>query len=974
MPVYTKKDIQENKTSKKTLPIVFLCIFSILFINLLFNLLPFINAFMLGVFGLLYYVGCVCGITFSSLAIAEKKVALPKKLILEFSLWFFFFVMIIHLATSGKFLSLSYGKYIAEGYYYKYTAGGVLFSILAYIIPYLTHVVAAYVLNSIGLVVLTALIIEYYLKEREHKAVIINKTTDDEETETQSDESESTDMEVQPQRYDNDIFVQDEVESKAESPKPDYESNKEKAKILLGLKKQSEVEIETKKPVKQAEEDDGVYNYAKAKEAGVSPSGYILTPNTYEDMTRGSRKPSKIYHDEVEVTDEQPVTQSKLKAKTLSERDAKNLEFLRASKGYYSNTDEEQSKDIYDDSLTLNDFDNNRQSYITKINNVDNAYNNVSQQVENFDKDVLQDEEISFDNFDVEEPQLSEEIEDEYVAPQEEKVKSIDEYISSTNVEKQDDYKPKFTASPYTMESKDDEIVEAKSVEQVEIIPIKETPKPKPKYRKPSKYIRPPLDLLRTIPQDDMQVTEKEEEKGRMIEEVLANFKIPANISNIIKGPAFTRYELTIPAGQGIPVRRVGQYADDIAMAIQSKGKLRLLLPVAGKNAFGVEVPNESVSAVGLKELLESRNYQKSTHPLTFALGKDITNECIVSNLEKCIHILLAGTTGSGKSVCAHTILLSLMYKTSPDELKFLLIDPKKVEFTKYANLPHMLIPKAINDPQKAVDALDWVCREMDQRYQLFSNAGVRKIDEYNLTPEVQSGMVEKMYYLVVVVDELSDLMQRASKEVESKIIRISQLARAAGIHLIISTQRPSADVITGTIKSNLPTKIALAVNNGVNSRIIIDELGAENLLGRGDMLFSLQGAELQRIQGAYVSDEEIDKIVNFIKDNNEAYFDDTIEDAMFNKNNNGGFNAEGPGSSEGFDPLLKDCVRNAIKSQNVSASKYQRMYSIGWNRAAKIVDQMVAAGFISEPDDRHKYTIFITEQEFEETFGEDFE
>ena len=284
-----------------------------------------------------------------------------------------------------------------------------------------------------------------------------------------------------------------------------------------------------------------------------------------------------------------------------------------------------------------------------------------------------------------------------------------------------------------------------------------------------------------------------------------------------------------------------------------------------------------------------------------------------------------------------------------------------------------MLIPKAIDDPQKAVDALDWVCREMDKRYKLFQESGVRKIDEYNLRPEVQSGMIEKMYYIVVVVDELSDLMQRASKEVEGKIIRISQLARAAGIHLIISTQRPSADVITGTIKSNLPTKIALAVNNGTNSRIIIDELGAENLLGRGDMLFSLQGAELQRIQGAYVSDAEIDNIVSFICENNEAYFDDTVEDEMFNKNQNGGFNVEGPSSSEAFDPLLKDCVRNAIKTQRVSASNYQRMFGIGWNRAAKICDQMVAAGFISEPDSKHKYTIFITEQEFEEKFGEDF-
>ncbi len=944
MAIYTNKDIAKTNTRKKTLPIVLICVFSVLLLNLLFNILPFVNSFMLGVFGLTYYVICVCTIVFSALSLANKKINATKKDIVFYSIWLFIFFSILHLATSSGLIE-GYGKYLTNCYDHKYTAGGLLLGIFVYPLPYLTHNVGAYVIYSIALVIITTLIIEKFITHKQVNAVA--KTKVSETIVEQPDEEVETEEDVVNDRYDNDIFIKDEEPEEKSTPVEVVDKNKEKARVLLGLKKSSEAVEE--KPAPIVTNDDDTYSYAKARQAGVSTSEYILTPNTYEEITKGSRKPNKIYHEDDLGLRETPIVTEQTstpKAKTLSKRDAANLEFLRASTGYYSPLDDEdESSDIYDENLTLKDFNANKQNYINKITAIDEAVEDLSN--DDFSIDDNLGEEISF-------------------VP----VKDIKKQSPQLDVFKKDNFKPQFKNSPYTMEAKDDILVEAKGVEQIKLTEVKSKPAPKPKYRKPSNYIRPPIDLLRVIPSDSMEVTDELQEKGRLLEETLANFKIPAKIISITKGPAFTRYELQLAVGT--PVKRVTNYVNDLAMAIQSKGHIRLEIPIPGKNAFGIEVPNESISPVGLREIIDSYNFQKSKSKLTFALGKDITSECKVSAVDKCVHMLVAGSTGSGKSVCLNTMLISLMYKTGPEDLKFILIDPKRVEFAMYAGLPHMLIPKPINDPMKAVDALGWVVKEMERRYTLLSNNHVHNITEYNDLPEVQKGLTEKMYYLVVVVDELNDLMMQARRDVEEKITRIAQLARAAGIHLVIATQRPSVDVITGTIKSNLPTRVAFAVTSFTDSKTILDQAGAEDLLGRGDMLFNPYGSnELLRIQGAYVTNEEIQAVINFIKDNNEAYFDDAIEDEMFNKNN-GGFEVGGDSSAQ-FDPLLKDCLRNAIKTQSVSASKFQRIFGIGWPRAAKIVDQMVAAGFISEPDNKHNYTIFVTEQEFEEKFGEDF-
>ncbi len=935
--------MQNKPNSKRVVNIVMLSIFCVLLVNLIFNILPFINSFLLGTFGLFSYVALIAGITLTTMNLLGKKVVVAHKDVLLYAVWLLIFVLIIHLATSAKWIDSGYGKYIASCYHNKYTAGGALTAILGYIIPYLTHDVGAYVLYSIGLVIVTTVIIERIISGKRTAEVAKAKMTDADiqaTTEVEEEQSEPTTPKEEP--YDNDIFIKDNT-----SPVDETVTNKdkEKAKVLLGLKKEAEKPTSTVRT-------DNIFNYTDAPTTDKeekTPANAV-----YSNMNSGN-KPSRIYHDEdyeVEAPVEQP--SKPVKAKKLSERDAKNLEFLRATTGYYSELDDDKSKDIYDDNLTLKDFNKNKQSYINKIEEIDNAVEEIEQGQQyddTNDNDIVDNDNFAEDNSPVEDVELD-----------------IDQPIEFEPVDR---YTPPTKKSPYTMETTD-KAVEAKAPKQISITEISPKPKPKPKYRKPSNYIKPPIDLLRVIPHDNLEVTDDLREKGRMLEETLSNFKIPAKIISITKGPAFTRYELQITA-LGIPVKRIANYVDDLAMAIQSRGHIRLELPIPGKNAFGIEVPNNSISPVGLRDIIESYNFQNSKSKLTFALGKDITSECKVSSIDKCVHMLVAGSTGSGKSVCLNTMLISLMYKTGPEDLKFILIDPKRVEFSMYADLPHMLIPKPINDPLKAVDALSWVIEEMTRRYTLFSNTSVHNISEYNDLPEVQQGNVDKMYYLVVVVDELNDLMMQARRDVEEKVMRITQLARAAGIHLIVATQRPSVDVITGTIKTNLPTRIAFAVTSYNDSKTILDQAGAEDLLGKGDMLFSPSGSnEPMRIQGAYLTNEEIQNVINFIKENNEAYFDDAIEDAMFNKNNNGSFSSGGDDNLEN-DPLFQRAVHCVIQWQYASISKLQREFHIGYNKAASIVDLMVKLGYISPPDSKHNYTIFIDEREYEEKFGEDF-
>jgi len=390
-----------------------------------------------------------------------------------------------------------------------------------------------------------------------------------------------------------------------------------------------------------------------------------------------------------------------------------------------------------------------------------------------------------------------------------------------------------------------------------------------------------------------------------------------------------TRYELE-PA-PGVKINRIENLSDDIALAIKAQS-VRIIAPIPGKGRVGVEVPNLHSSLVCIKDLLSANDFNKKDHGLTLALGKDITGKPVFGDLEGMPHLLVAGTTGSGKTVCVNTCILSLLFKSSPNDLKFLMIDPKMVELMPFNGLPHLLCP-VVTDAKKAAVALNWVVSEMEERYQLLSKAGARNIEAYNDKQE------DKIPYIIVVVDEFADLMSVARDQIENAIARLAQLSRAVGIHLILATQRPSVDVITGVIKANLPARISFKVASKVDSRTVLDMNGAETLLGKGDMLFLQPGKEdLIRIQGALVKDEEIERVVSFIKLQGEPVYDEEI---LSQQQKSGS-----PGAGE-KDELFDEAVRVIMESNQASVSILQRRMRLGYTRAARIIDQMEADGLV---------------------------
>ena len=496
----------------------------------------------------------------------------------------------------------------------------------------------------------------------------------------------------------------------------------------------------------------------------------------------------------------------------------------------------------------------------------------------------------------------------------------------------------------------------------------KEQELPRNVYRKPPSYIRPPLDLLDTVSVDLSTLNEDVVGKREKLENVLEQFNIPAKVIGVVVGPAVTRYELEMPPG--ITVKKVTAHADDIALALASKGGIRIEAPIPGKSAVGIEVPNEKIATVGLKEVINSKEFYSNKNPLAFALGKDIAGNIRLCNLAKMPHLLVAGATNSGKSVCLNGILISLIYKTSPEDLRFILIDPKRVEFSMYNGLPHLMLPNVITEADKAINAFNWAINEMERRFGLFQETRARNLEEYNNLPEVISGEKKKLPMIIIMVDELADLIMCNKKEIEEKIMRLAQKARAAGIHLILATQRPSVDVITGTIKANFPSRIAFSVTSFQDSRTILDQGGAENLLGRGDMLYApVDAAEPSRIQGAYVSGEEVYKVVEFVKDNNPGDFDEEVESKILTVHKTGG-GAEGDDDGAGYDPLLPQALKMFIQNGQASISVIQRRFLVGYPRAARIVDQMEKANYISPQDGSKPRSVYLTMEQFEQILG----
>ncbi|MDF3003401.1 MAG: translocase FtsK [Bacillota bacterium] len=466
----------------------------------------------------------------------------------------------------------------------------------------------------------------------------------------------------------------------------------------------------------------------------------------------------------------------------------------------------------------------------------------------------------------------------------------------------------------------------------------------------------PSSDLLTKGPSsNNMGETESLKAKAAKLEQTLKDFNVNAKVVQVTKGPAVTRYE--IQPSTGVKVSSIVRLGDDIALNLEAKS-IRIEAPIPGKAAVGIEVENDRVHLVALREIIDSSEFKTAKSKITFAVGKDIAGKAIVADLKSMPHMLIAGSTGSGKSVCINSIIISMLYKAKPDEVKFVLIDPKVVELGNYNGIPHLLIP-VVTDPSKAAAALNWAVAEMTDRYKKFAEEGVRDLESYNNSVKGKGEDDRFLPQIVIIIDELADLMMAAPSQVEESICRLAQMARAAGMHLIVATQRPSVDIITGVIKANIPSRIAFAVSSQFDSRTILDMAGAERLVGKGDMLFNPMGnAKPYRVQGTFISDSEVHKVIEFVKSQSPEteYANDVIHSIE---------KVQTSANEEDTDELLSDAIETVVRAKQASVSMLQRRFRIGYNRAARLVDMMEARGIIGPADGSRPRSVLMTEDEF---------
>ena len=486
-------------------------------------------------------------------------------------------------------------------------------------------------------------------------------------------------------------------------------------------------------------------------------------------------------------------------------------------------------------------------------------------------------------------------------------------------------------------------------------------------------YHTPPFSLLTRGKKGGGDSDTHLRETAGKLQDTLHSFGVNVTVTNVSCGPAVTRYELQ--PEQGVKVSKIVGLADDIKLNLAA-ADIRIESPIPGKAAVGIEVPNKENSAVMLRDLLESTEFKNSASNVSFAVGRDIAGRCVVADIAKMPHLLIAGATGSGKSVCINTLIMSILYKASPDQVRLIMVDPKVVELSVYNGIPHLMIP-VVTDPKKAAGALNWAVAEMTRRYQAFAEHQVRDMKGYNekvsqLEPDENGNKPDTMPQIVIIVDELADLMMVAPGEVEESICRLAQLARAAGIHLVLATQRPSVNVITGLIKANMPSRIAFSVSSGVDSRTIIDMNGAEKLLGKGDMLFYPSGYQKPvRVQGAFVSDKEVQKVTDYLKDHNgdAAYSQEVVE--HMNSSAAGGNMMSGSDSASERDAYFVDAGKLIIDKEKASIGMLQRMFKIGFNRAARIMDQLCEAGVVGPEEGTKPRKVLMSMEEFEQYIEE---
>lgn len=953
----SNKKKQKQRDVKKIVGFSFLAIASIVFLFLTGIVAP-IQTFLLGIFGVFGYPLCIVLFVVGLALVNNRRYVMSLKYTVCLCLCVFFFLCLLQIIIVGNKTGLSFGDYLAKNYLQKWTAGGIVVGFFTTCMVYLTTIYGAYIIFAVGLVICVALLLDslnFLKKEKKAKEPVSLQIKNKKTSKTFERQEE-----VQKEEPINVVLNGNlkEAEEK-ESQKPLT------ARQILGLDKKRDF----------AEIDKQIVKVQKVEEKPKTTKEYILTPpqinldeyfkdlkkeqvpskqeieNNLATLKKDEIEPSQVYHE-----DEFKVETAPQFVRTLPE--VKSEELVQHADEILMSAIEEEKQE---NAEMFEDFAREAENPINNLPERDNGGNFASR--DNFARRE------NFDN-------------SQNTSTEREDLRRRSDFGGTHNTSGQ--ARDAFNASIREREEKklNQEDLDARRsfssnreqfnmrngtyARENEAIEKEEEEKP----REPYIYEKPPVGFITTQSVDLSTLNEDVAVKRVLLENTLETFGVPAKVQGVIVGPAVTRYELEMP--QGISVQKIKNRGDDIALSLAAEGTIRIEAPIPGKSVVGIEVPNSSIATISLKDVLMSREFQQAPSPLTFALGKDITGQTICADMRKLTHLLVAGSTGSGKSVCLNSIILSIIYKASPEDVKVLLIDPKRVEFATYEGLPHLITPYIISDTQKAINALAWAVNEMERRFDVLSHARVKEISDFNQSADVVSGKIAKMPYLVVIVDELADLMMTGKKEVEEKVCRLAQKARAAGIHLILATQRPSVDVITGLIKSNFPSRISFAVTSAVDSMTILDRVGAEKLLGKGDMFYFPYGAkDPYRVQGCFISGGEINQIVDYVRDNNLPLFDDDVTQAINNPNKG---NGSGVGYNTEMDELLPQALKVSIDCGQASATMIRRKFAIGYPRAARIIDQMEEAGYISSADGAKGRSVYITEEEFHQIFGESFD
>ena len=1001
-PVKIKPIKEKPKKPKAKVNVALICFF--VFLALFIVCLPpnFLKSFILGMVGLLVYPVCIIGMFFSAVKLSKKQYEIKTRYLVYLAISLTLIWFIFHLILTSRLDANSYGSFLKQTYLAKTTAGGLLFSLISYPVTKLLTIVGAYIFTAIALAIFVGLIVDY---------VIVDKQVG------HSKKSKFNFSEIESFENELELQVKEEKVNQTQT-----DNQKEVARRRLGLEKGETTILSSSMPN---------YNInSRPQSKPMSKRDYILTPiepvippensnDIFLDNQTGMYNSKKINKEQ--ISNYAPYNSNIYAQPTANKNDFSNQadsqadnyndtgrfneenlnqtnKFSQNSFNQASNYSENSNQaalgqEFSEEIKPINSLESYAEQPTSVTKNETDEYNDIFAEndgYEEFEPQAEIEEDNSYSSTEQFEEETAVESEDVFndmadLSTEQTKAQTSFDEINANITESDfvDEYAQQEDSSNLgsTVESEvvmpsvpsvdiskfklpNSKPIASQQVEQVKLDDIK------PKQEIPP-YVAPPVQILKYM-ENVKQISEDElQENVTRLEQVLEDFKVPAKVNNVQVGPAVTRYELTMP--RGISVNKIVQMSDDIAMTLASNGAIRVEAPIPGKNSVGIEVPNNQVSPVSLRELIDSEEFKVRANPLSFVLGKDINGDIIFCNLDKMPHLLVAGSTGSGKSVCLNTMLLSMCYKAGPQALRLILVDPKMVEFSTYSGLPHLLIPEVITGKEMTINALDWSIKEMERRYALFAKNHVVNINEFNKSEAVRFKREDKLPFIVIVVDELADLMLEAKREIEDRIAKLAAKARAAGIHLVLATQRPSVDVITGTVKANLPSRIAFALTNYMDSKTVLDGGGAEKLLGKGDMLFKPQDKpEPRRVQGAFVSNEEISKVVEYIKEHNKPVYDDDTGKAIKNPykdNGNAGGNASG-GTNQEFDPVLKDALYMFIEAKQASGSMISRRYSVGFNRAGRIMDQMFQAGFIGPPDGSKPRQVLISMDEYNAIFG----